>query len=268
MMSSRNIAVLIEELRHNVDDVPVIVNRSCLFVELSAALIGMVQTLLRFPSCDEIVIDKFRVSFKHSDLLRLNPGVWLNDEVINFYMKLCEERDKISSKIIEGKPSLFLNSFFYSKLIDHGRGFKYSNVRKWLKDVDLLNYNRIFIPINMSQHWSLVCVSVSTREILYLDSLGKDGKGIMTNISRWLQSEANGGNEFREFTEINLKCPQQMNGDDCGVFVLSFVDLLSNDLPLDTMTQTRCESIRRLLAFWIIRGSLVSSTVFKVYAIK
>ena len=213
-------------------------------------------------------IDKFRVSFKHSDLLRLNPGVWLNDEVINFYMKLCEERDKISSKIIEGKPSLFLNSFFYSKLIDHGRGFKYSNVRKWLKDVDLINYNRIFIPINMSQHWSLVCVSISTREILYLDSLGKDGKGIMTNISRWLQSEANGGNEFREFTEINLKCPQQMNGDDCGVFVLSFVDLLSNDLPLDTMTQTRCESIRRLLAFWIIRGSLVSSTVFKVYAIK
>ena len=267
-MSSKEISELLEALRHDAIDIPSFTCRTCLFVELPAACVVRVEALLRFPSSDEIIIDKFRVSFKHRDLLRLSPGVWLNDEVINFYMKLCEERERELSKIAERRPNLFLNTFFYSKLIDYGRGFKYSNVRKWLKGINIFTYSRVFIPINISQHWSLICVSVSTREIMYLDSMGKDGKDIMTNISKWLLNESNGSYDFLEFTEKNSKCPQQVNGDDCGVFVLSFVDLLSNDLPLDMITQSRCEDIRKSLAFWIVRGSLVSLTVLEVRAIK
>ena len=232
---------------------------SSLLIDIPGELMDMVDAILRASApSNETIIEKFRVSFKHSDLLRLNPGVWLNDEIINFYMKLSEEREKAASRALARNPNLFMNSFFYDKLVDHGRGFKYSNVKKWVKGTDIFSCNRVFIPINMSQHWSLVCISMPTREILYLDSLGKDGKSVMMNIAKWLQSESSPKNNIHDFTEKNVRCPQQMNSDDCGIFVLAFVDLLANDLNLHMVTQSHCYSIRKSIAFWIIRGRLVN----------
>lgn len=258
-MSSREIAERVEELRCKTASIGSSFG-SCLFIDLPLELEHIVDALLRYPSSDEIIIDKFRVSFKHYDLLRLNSGVWLNDEVINFFMKLFEEREKAAADIVARDPNLFMNTFFYVKLVDHGIGFKYSNVKKWFKGVEIFSCNRIFIPINMSQHWSLVCILIPTREVLYIDSLGKDGRSVMANISKWLKSEwssKHNGCEFLEFTQKSVKCPQQLNGDDCGIFTLAFVDLLSHNLSIDVMSQSHCAGVRKLIAFWIIRGRLV-----------
>ena len=94
-MSSTKVLDIVQELRSHVADID-LECYSCLFVDLPPAWIELVAALLRVPAspADEIIIiDKFRVSFKHSDLLRLKPETWLNDEIINFYMKLCEERE-------------------------------------------------------------------------------------------------------------------------------------------------------------------------------
>ena len=259
-MSSRKVVELVDDLRYRAANIGFACHSS-LFIDIPAELIEIVDALLCLSTTNETIIEKFRVSLKHSDLLRLNPGVWLNDEIINFFLKLCEEREKAASHALARNPNLFMNSFFYDKLVDHGRGFKYSNVQKWVKGVDIFSCNRVFIPINMSQHWSLVCVSIPTREILYLDSLGKDGKTVMLNITKWLQNELSfkhSGCDIHDFTEKNVRCPLQLNGDDCGIFVLTFVDLLSNDCSLDIMNQSQCYGIRKLIAFWIIRGRLVS----------
>ena len=262
-MSSEEIAGIVQDLRTNVFGIDERC-QSCLFADLPASWIEMVEALLRLPaSADEIIIDKFRVSFKHSDLLRLKPEVWLNDEIINFYMKLCEERERTSSV---GRRSIFMNTFFYSMLVDHGKGFNYANVKKWFRGVDVFNCRRIFIPINMEQHWSLVHIHLPTNEIQYLDSMmrNKNGKIIMANINKWLKMESmqnSCGDDSRVFTEVTVPCPQQANLNDCGLFTLSFVDLLFNDLPLDMMSQSLCDGIRNKLAFWIVRGRLVSRPV-------
>ena len=261
-MSSTKVLDIVQELRSHVADID-LECYSCLFVDLPPAWIELVAALLRDPAspADEIIIiDKFRVSFKHSDLLRLKPETWLNDEIINFYMKLCEERENASSG---SRHNIFMNTFFYSMLVDHGKGFNYANVKRWYKGVDVFSCRHILIPINMEQHWSLVHVSFPTNEIQYLDSMvgNKNGKNIMANIHKWLKMESmhkNGGDDSRVFTEMIVPCPQQTNCYDCGVFVLSFADLLSNNLPLDMMSQSLCDGIRNKLAFWIVRGRLVS----------
>ena len=219
-MSSRKVVELVDDLRYKASNI----GFACRF-DIPTEWIGIVDALLRLSNSNETIIEKFRVSLKHTDLLRLNPGVWLNDEIINFYIRLCEEREKAASRALARNPNLFMNSFFYDKLVDHGRGFKYSNVQKWVKGADIFSCNRVFIPVDMSQHWSLICISIPTREILYLDSLGKDGTPVMTNVAMWLQSEwsfKNSGNDIHDFTKESVRCPQQMNGDDCGIFVLIY----------------------------------------------
>ena len=260
-MSSTDIPRIVQQLRTEAVDIDLVGCRSCLFADLPAVWIEIVEDLLSLSaSADEVIIDKFRVLFKLSDLLRLKQEVWLNDEIINFYMKLCEERERSLSA---SRRNIFMNTFFYSMLVDYGKGFNYANVKKWFRGVDIFSCQRLFIPINMEQHWSLVHVHLPTYEIQYLDSMmrNKNGKIIMANINKWLKMEyimKNGGVDTRVFTELTVPCPQQTNCNDCGLFTLSFVDLLSNDLPLDMMSQRLCNGIRNKLAFWIVRGRLVS----------
>lgn len=263
-MSSGKIPVLIQELRTKVADIDLdLSSRSSLFVDLPAEWIEIVEALLILPSSDNeiIIIDKFHVPLKHRDLLRLKPEAWLNDEVINFYMKLCEEREKALGR----HDNLFMSTFFYAKLMDYGKGFNYANVKRWYRGIDIFSRRRIFIPINMAQHWSLVCIHLPNNEIQYVDSIKSNKKkdAIMKNIARWLKSELifRNGDDSRVFTETTVTCPQQENCYDCGVFVLSFAELLSNDLPLDMMSQSHCDRMRKAIAFWIVRGRLVSTTL-------
>ncbi len=259
-MSTAEIQRAIEEFRCKVSRIEIPCHSS-LFVDMPLEWLDCIEKLLRLLPTDTTVTDKFRVSFKHCDLLRLNPGVWLNDEVINFFMKLCEERETKASRMT-GRSNLYMNSFFYQKLICYGEGFKYSSVEKWTKGIDVFTYNQVFIPIHAAQHWSIVHVSMLQREIAFLDSLGKDGEGILKDVLRWLKEEYASKHKSREesFGPFSIKkvvCPRQMNGDDCGVFALAFVDLLANELPINVMTQCLCERVRKLIAFWIVRGHLV-----------
>jgi Ulp1 family protease len=43
-------------------------------------------------SGEEVVIDKFKIPMTVSNIECLRPGIWLNDEVINFYMRMLQVR--------------------------------------------------------------------------------------------------------------------------------------------------------------------------------
>ena len=76
----------------------------------------------------------------HASLSRLQPGEWLDDEVINFYGALVQARsdgefpelqpDQGSSRNVH-----YFNSFFYSKLSQ--QGYEASRLKRWTKKVGL-----------------------------------------------------------------------------------------------------------------------------------
>lgn len=76
-----------------------------------------------------------QVEFK--DLRLLNPGQWLNDEVINFYMALLQERADNDLIEVDGQKKKrrdihCFNSHFYPKLeFDYAK----SKVGRWTKKV-------------------------------------------------------------------------------------------------------------------------------------
>ena len=54
--------------------------------------------------------------------------------------------------------------------------YDYNDVRRWTKNIDIFEYDKIFIPINISNgHWTLAVISMQLLEIKYYDSLNGNG---------------------------------------------------------------------------------------------
>ena len=255
---------LFHDLIAEIRDTPIKVRSfspsSWLLMDVPDKLIKAVDDLIDLPPCDEVIMEKFSVLLMHKDLLRLKNGVWLNDEIINFFLKLLQEyHDNISCLDSAKKQNIFMNTFFYSKMVE-GCCYEYKNIERWTSKFDIFSCEKVFIPVNLNNlHWSLVFVSIPTQEIQYIDSLGSAGEEILKNIKLWLRDEAYSkkGIQLADFAIKSQRCPLQHNNSDCGVFTLAFVDLLSNELPLRVMDQDIAGVVRKRIAFWIIKGRLV-----------
>jgi sentrin-specific protease 1 len=71
-----------------------------------------------------------KTTVSYTDIYRLYPETWLNDEIVNFYFELLSDR---ASKT-KGMPSLHcFNTFFCSTLRDQG----YARVKRWTKRVKI-----------------------------------------------------------------------------------------------------------------------------------
>jgi sentrin-specific protease 7 len=102
------------------------------------------------------------VVVRKQDIELLKPRRFINDTIIDFYIKYLKNR--ISPK--ERGRFHFFNCFFFRKLANLDKGTPstcggreaYQRVQKWTKNVDLFEKDYIFIPINCSFHWSLVII--------------------------------------------------------------------------------------------------------------
>lgn len=87
------------------------------------------------------VVAKFaREQVSDGDISRLNPGQWLNDEIINFYGAMILARSEANKENIQvngkagGNGSLdihYFNSFFWAKLTREG--YEKGRLAKWTK---------------------------------------------------------------------------------------------------------------------------------------
>ena len=132
-------------------------------------------------SQDEIIATLEISDIRHETVTRksaetLRPGVWLNDEIIHFYLMALQSRDE---EINPENRSHIFESFFMTKLLDDGKGYDYHEVKRWSRKVpgkDVFALNKILFPINIdNQHWTLACVFMKERIIQYFDSMGGNG---------------------------------------------------------------------------------------------
>jgi len=166
-----------------------------------------------------------KITLRRVDLRRLRGSRWLNDEVMNAYVAMLNERNKqrvaaaaaaaAASAVVEGvtttrskrgkhtaSPSDFsarplrvycFNTFFYTRLTQGPDGFDYEGVRRWtLKaGVDVVDYDLLLVPVNASAiHWALGVIDMRVRRFAFLDSLhGPDRDGVTATLARWLGAE-------------------------------------------------------------------------------
>ena len=72
-------------------------------------------------------------------------------QVINFYMRMLQERnDHLCEGIPGRKASHFFSSFFVEQLLVSNGSYTYDNVRTWSKKVDIFALDKIFFPVRLS----------------------------------------------------------------------------------------------------------------------
>jgi len=173
-----------------------------------------------------------------------NVAERLNDTAINlslatFLMRLCamNPRQFVDANTSRGvsfdhptaSRTFALDTFFYTLLCrsaDAVRG--YTRRKSDGKEVNLLNYERLIIPIHLAEidHWALVCVEPAKRHITYYDSLAYNGRSCCSRILAFLVE--NPAERLLWSTDNIFALPIQAHDDSvsCGVYVLQFAATL------------------------------------------
>jgi hypothetical protein len=131
----------------------------------------------------EILADFGCDSVQRRSMQTLRPGAWLNDEVINYFLKNCLawRDEKMCVREPGRRRSHFFNTFFFQAMFDEkntdpklkGR-YNYENVKRWSKNVpgkDIFNLKYIVCPINLDNlHWTSAVIFMEKKRIQYYDS--------------------------------------------------------------------------------------------------
>ena len=123
----------------------------------------------------------------------------------------------------------------------------------------------ILVPLHLGIHWALAGLDVRARALHYWDSMaasdGSDGMGvqpILRDLLRWLSDESaaklgeaarwdTGG--WRVVRHPGSAVPRQLNGNDCGLFMLSFARrIMDGAAGFDGCYQRDMPFLRRRLA--------------------
>jgi len=114
---------------------------------------------------------------------------------------------------------------------------------------DLLECDKVIIPVHQGIHWVLAVIDFKATCVRFYDSLLGNDKGLVEDLLRWVSDEWRNKKEKDVSTEswtveIPKDIPRQMNGCDCGVFMLKYADYIAVGCPL-TFHQRDMEYFRR-----------------------
>ena len=186
------------------------------------------------------------------DVATMATGEWLNDEMVNFTIGTMADREM--ARCGGAQPRVhFFNTFFVGKLTDGGDGYNYGAVRRWTTKkklgYDVLECDKVIIPVHQGIHWVLAVVDLRATCVRFYDSLLGDDKGLVEDLLRWVRDEWKNKKDADVDTdgwsvEIPKDIPRQMNGCDCGVFMLKYADYIATGCLL-TFHQRDMEYFRR-----------------------
>ncbi|KAM7514499.1 hypothetical protein LguiA_004082 [Lonicera macranthoides] len=153
--------------------------------------------------------DADAVSISKRDVDLLQPDTFVNDTIIDFYMKYLKNKIQLD----ERQRFHFFNSFFFRKLADLDKDpssvfdarAAFQRVRKWTRKVNLFEKEYIFIPVNFNYHWSLLVIchpgevatfqdgdakkSIKVPCILHMDSIRGSHSGLKNLLQSYLWEE-------------------------------------------------------------------------------
>jgi hypothetical protein len=239
-----------------------------------------VHDMITHSAPDAVISGNKKIAVSGQQIKCLTPGIWLNDDVINFYMDMLQARNMLHRANAENPKNLrlyFFNSFFATKMKG---AYNYDAVKRWSKrakiiemdengvtrwsktpGIKIMEMDKVLFPVHVGKnHWCLAVINLLEKRFEYYDSLRGSNPGLMLNMRLYLKDEA------KEYSETDLDLsgwidfvpttiPQQLNGCDCGVFTCKFADYISAELPLE-FSQTDMPYFRRRMALEIEKNTV------------
>ncbi|TCD70067.1 Smt3-specific protease [Steccherinum ochraceum] len=229
----------------------------------------------QLPPDDDAEVDKLlrkrgmvwkcaREQVSETDLSRLRPAQWLNDEIINFYGAMILARSEANKENPKSLKVHYFSSFFWSKL--KTTGYEKGRLAKWTKAFDLFQKDVVLFPVNHNNaHWTAAAINFKKKRIESYDSMGMDRSSVYKLLREYLNAEHKNKKhkefDFSGWTDHVLEdTPQQENGFDCGVFTCQFLETLSRGEEGFPFTQQHMPYLRRRMVWEICNGRLREDT--------
>ncbi|XP_042282801.1 sentrin-specific protease 7 isoform X2 [Thunnus maccoyii] len=168
---------------------------------------GLARRLIQFPPPPL----KGGITVTMEDLQCLDSGQFLNDVIIDFYLKYLLQN---ASDSVAERSHIF-SSFFYKQLTrrdnasegvtsDSQRQRRHQRVKTWTRHVDIFKKDFLFVPVNQEAHWYLVVICFPGLDEPKVEPwTGKDSMGNGHNGTDELQDqeEAQGSKSSDDNTE-------------------------------------------------------------------
>uniref|UniRef100_A0A8D2DD01 Sentrin-specific protease 7 n=1 Tax=Sciurus vulgaris TaxID=55149 RepID=A0A8D2DD01_SCIVU len=192
---------------------------------------GPVQKLIVYPPPPT----KGGLGVTNEDLECLEEGEFLNDVIIDFYLKYLI-LEKASDELVE--RSHIFSSFFYKCLTRKENNLtednpdlsmaqrRHKRVRTWTRHINIFNKDYIFVPVNESSHWYLAVICFPwLEEAVYEDfpqtvpqqsqthQSQLDNKTIENDLHA--TSSLSLSAEDSQGTEMNMSVPKKMCKRPC-----------------------------------------------------
>lgn len=99
----------------------------------------------------EVLLTYENIQITEADLECLKPRQYVNDKIINFYLKYMHRTMLTPEQ--QGKVHIF-DSFFAEALeqMDETR------TRRWLRRVNIFEKDYLLVPVNIDEHWFLMII--------------------------------------------------------------------------------------------------------------
>jgi sentrin-specific protease 7 len=100
-----------------------------------------------------------KITITQADLDALEPGEFLNDNIIDFYLRyLWENLEPVKQQRIH-----IFNCFFYHKLLSsNSKEEAFRSIQKWTRKIDVFNKDFLIIPVN--ERFEVVCLELILSE--------------------------------------------------------------------------------------------------------
>ena len=204
-------------------------------------------------------------SISAKGFLSLSDQTWITDDVVNFYCKLLTDRDtKLVQSQLHKKPNIFLSSFFYSLLERNMKVKHFVEKKEKNLNINIFQADKVYIPININNiHWLMVVIMMKAQVIEAYDSKHKlfinERHEALQKILNFVGSTYEDTYNSTLPTSWRLNhgkrtIPRQNNDNDCGAFMLSFLDMNSVGDDLN-FTQGNISNFRKRIQLSIITNN-------------
>ncbi|KAI1213597.1 cysteine proteinase [Annulohypoxylon truncatum] len=162
------------------------------------------------------------------DFGRLVPSnEWLNDNDIQAALvhlaTYINDKAGVRPKV-DAPKCVALSSQYWSNFRAEPRKNVYPRGldRNWgMKPANFLDIDTLLIPVNQGNHWTVLVIRPTRRTVAYVDSFHSLGPRHLTDAKTWLETFLGSKYVADEWRTEQYDVPQQTNGYDCGMFVIT-----------------------------------------------
>ncbi len=209
---------------------------------------------------DVILTPEDDTKVTREDMHCLQEECWLNDAVINAFLKLCLMRrdEMLCNAQTERNRSHFFNSFFIQNLFDEKNDlvemrnkYNYDKVARWSRKVpggDIFQLKYVFFPRNVDNyHWTSVLVMMERKKIMFYDPYHESKMVLSNGVVQTDMDLLNGVLQYLKDEWCHKHPKETMDWSQWELYNLANSNLIQNDSKQRQLPEQQDGKIHQML---------------------